>query len=90
MGRIAREDLPDGLFCYDLRGSDDDPGYPIAVEERVIVVNHAASVITAKPLELPEDGRIMFTEESGLNFVGGEKTIQQFCRESKRTGTPRK
>ena len=82
-GRIAREDLPDGLFCYDLRGSDDDPGYPIAVEERV-VVNHAASVITAKPLELPEDGRIMFTEESGLNFVGGEKTIQQFLQESKK------
>ena len=82
-GRIEREDLPDGLFCYDLRGSDDDPGYPIAVEERV-VVNHAASVITAKPLELPEDGRIMFTEESGLNFVGGEKTIQQFLQESKK------
>ena len=44
-------------------------------------MNHAASVITAKPLELPEDGRIMFTEESGLNFVGGEKTIQQFLQE---------
>ena len=47
-------------------------------------MNHAASVITAKPLELPEDGRIMFTEESGLNFVGGEKTIQQFLQESKK------
>lgn len=35
-------------------------------------------------LELPEDGRIMFTEESGLNFVGGEKTIQQFLQESKK------
>ena len=53
--RIAPDDLPDGLFCYDLRGSDDDPGAPVAVEERVIV-NHAGSVITAKPLELPEQG----------------------------------
>ena len=26
----------------------------------------------------------MFTEESGLNFVGGEKTIQQFLQESKK------
>ena len=24
-GRIKQEEIPDGLFCYDLRGSDYDP-----------------------------------------------------------------
>ena len=82
-GRFSRADLPDGLYCYDLRGSDDDPGAPVAVEERV-VVNHAGSVITTKPLELPEEGYLPLTEETSLNFTGDEKTIQQLFQESKK------
>ena len=82
-GRIAADDLPDGLFCYDLRGSDDDPGAPVAVEEQVIV-NHAGSVITAKPLELPEQGYLPLTDESGLDFNGGEKTAQRFLQDHKK------
>ncbi|MCR1909437.1 LPD28 domain-containing protein, partial [Flavonifractor plautii] len=81
--RIAPDDLPDGLFCYDLRGSDDDPGAPVAVEEQVIV-NHAGSVITAKPLELPEQGYLPLTDESGLDFNGGEKTAQRFLQDHKK------
>ena len=81
--RIAADDLSDGLFCYDLRGSDDDPGAPVAVEERVIV-NHAGSVITAKPLELPEEGHLPLTDESGLDFNGGEKTAQRFLQDHKK------
>lgn len=81
--RIAADDLPDGLFCYDLRGSDDDPGALVAVEERVMV-NHAGSVITAKPLELPEQGYLPLTDESGLDFNGGEKTAQRFLQDHKK------
>ena len=61
-GRIARDNLPEGVYCYDLRGSDYDPGDPVCVEERV-VVNHAGSVLMTEPLELTEDGRLMLTEE---------------------------
>ena len=82
-GRFSRADLSDGLYCYDLRGSDEDRGAPVAVEERV-VVNHAGSVITTKPLELPEEGYLPLTEETGLNFTGDEKTIQQLFQESKK------
>lgn len=63
-GRIARDNLPEGVYCYDLRGSDYDPGDPVCVEERV-VVNHAGSVLLTEPLELTEDGRLMLTEEKG-------------------------
>lgn len=82
-GRIARDTLPEGIYCYDLRGSDYDPGEPVCVEERV-VVNHAGSVLLTEPLELAEDGRLMLTEEEGLNFIGGFSTLAQFLQEQKK------
>ena len=82
-GRIARDNLPEGVYCYDLRGSDYDPGDPVCVEERV-VVNHAGSVLLTEPLELAEDGRLMLTEEEGLNFNGGFSTLSQFLQEQRK------
>ena len=82
-GRVTSADLPEGMYCYDLRGSDDDPGMPVAVENHV-VVNHAGSLITVKPLELPENGRLMLTEDEGLNFVGGEISAYRFFNEQQK------
>ena len=82
-GRIVRDNLPEDVYCYDLRGSDYDPGEQVCVEERV-VVNHAGSVLLTEPLELAEDGRLMLTEEEGLNFVGGFSTLAQFLQEQRK------
>ena len=82
-GRISLADLPEGLYRYDLRGSDDDPGIPVTVEQNV-AVNHAGAIITAKPLNLGEDGRLYLTEEEGLNFVGGEISMQRFFNEQRK------
>ena len=82
-GRISLDDLPEGLYRYDLRGSDDDPGIPVTVEQNV-AVNHAGAIITAKPLNLGEDGRLAFTEDEGLNFVGGEISAYRFFNEQRK------
>ena len=82
-GRIDPAAIPEGMYVYDLRGSDDDPGQPITVENHV-TVNHAGSVITAKPLDLGEEGRLTFTEEEGLNFVGGEISAYRFFNEQRK------
>ena len=82
-GRISAADIPEGMYCYDLRGSDDDPGMPITVENHV-TINHAGSIITAKPLNLGEEGRLTFTEEEGLNFVGGEISAYRFYNEQRK------
>lgn len=82
-GRVTPADIPEGMFCYDLRGSDDDPGMPVMVENHV-VVNHAGSIITAKPLDLGEDGRLALTEDEGLNFVGGEISAYRFFNEQRK------
>ncbi len=76
--RIRQEDVPEGLYCYDLRGSDDDPGEPVTVE-RHVAVNHAASILTVVPLPVPEQGVLRLGEE--LNFVGGMMDVREFMEE---------
>lgn len=78
-GRVDRTKLPEGLFAYDLRGSDNDPGAPVTVEPRV-VVNHAGSVILAEPLDLGEDNYLVLGDE--MNFVGGDTTLKNFYEQS--------
>ena len=85
-GRLRDEDVPDGLYRYDLRGSDYDPGQPITVE-KTVVVNHAASVLMTEELDLGAEGRLELGEE-GLNFTGAELTVREFMEEQqqKRNG----
>ena len=82
-GRIVRDNLPEGVYCYDLRGSDYDPGEPIYVEDRV-GINHAGAVILSEPLDLSKEGYLWLTEEEGLNFTGGFSTLSQFLQEQKK------
>ena len=85
-GRLRDEDVPEGLYRYDLRGSDYDPGQPITVE-KTVVVNHAASVLMTEELDLGAEGRLELGEE-GLNFTGAELTVREFMEEQqqKRSG----
>ena len=78
-GRVRDDKIPDGLFRYDLRGSDDDPGEPVTVE-KYVRVNCAGTLITAEPLPIPENGFLPLTEDEGLNFTGSELTILEFQR----------
>lgn len=77
-GRIDESKLPTGLYCYNLRGSDDDPGKISAIEHKV-GVNHAGTIITAKPLNLGENNYLPIND--GLNFLGGDKSVEQFLHE---------
>ena len=78
-GRLRDEDVPEGLYRYDLRGSDYDPGQPITVE-KTVVVNHVASVLMAEELDLGAEGRLELGEER-LNFTGAELTVREFMEE---------
>lgn len=84
--RLRDEDVPEGLYRYDLRGSDYDPGQPVTVEKNV-VVNHAASVLMAEELDVGVAGRLELGEE-GMNFTGVELTVREFMEEQqqKRSG----
>ena len=64
-GRIARDTVPKGWYCYDMRGSDDDPGELCCMEENV-VVNHAGSVLMPEKLAMPKSGRLDVRDELGF------------------------
>ena len=76
-GRIARDTVPKGWYCYDIRGSDDDPGELCYMEENV-VVNHAGSVLMPKKLAMPKSGRLDVRDELGF-LDEGNMTLREFC-----------
>ena len=76
--RIDRDTVPKGFYCYDLRGSDYDPGRPVTVESHV-AVNHAGAILTPEPVTIPKEG---FRRLRGkLNFLGECLTLPDFCEE---------
>ena len=78
-GRISRFTVPQGWFCYDLRGSDSDPGEPITVE-KFVGVNHAGAILA--PEEIPfKKGKDYVPIKDGLNFLGEKVTLEEFCTE---------
>lgn len=76
-GRIGRSTVPEGWYCYDFRGSDDDPGELCYIEESV-AVNHAGSILMPEKLELPESGRLDVRDAFGF-LDEGEMTLREFC-----------
>lgn len=73
--RIHRSTLPQGLYAYDLRGSDDDLTRPVTLEKHV-VVNHAGTIITAQPIPLPEQGYIDIRHR--LRFKDEHCSLREF------------
>lgn len=55
MERITRSTVPRGLYAYDMQTSENDWGIP-GLLARHIMVEHFGTVLTAKPLDLPDTG----------------------------------
>lgn len=75
-GRVTQKELPEGLYCYDLR--EGESLYFAAVEPKV-VVNHAGTLITKQPIIFGEEGYIAFDEDTSPNFLSDEMTMQEFA-----------
>lgn len=76
--RLTDADIPQGLYCYYLRHSDDG-GRFCSVEPKV-GVNHGGSVITKDQIDFGKQGYISFTEDTEPNFTGGEQTLGEFLK----------
>ena len=75
-GKMNLDDIPNGLFLYHLRSSDD--GEQFCTLETKVGVNHGGSIITSEPLELGEKGYIQFNENNSPNFIGEQISFAQF------------
>lgn len=75
-GRLNESDIPEGLYLYHLRESDD--GGRFCSIEKSVGVNHGGSIIMSEPLDFCEKDYIQFTDETAPNFMGEQITMGQF------------
>lgn len=76
--RLTDADIPEGLYCYHLRESDDGDHF-CSIEPKV-GVNHGGSVITDEPIDFGEDGYISFTDDTSPNFLGNNLTFEEYIQ----------
>ena len=74
--RLTKADIPKGLYCYDLRTSDD--GERFATIEPNVTVNHGGSIVTCDPLDFNGKDHIALGEDTEPNFTGQEVSFGQF------------
>lgn len=75
-GRILPEEIPEGLYAYDLRYSD-EKGKFISIEPKV-GVNHGGTVLMKELLDFREKGYLSFTDDTSPNFLGYDLTPREF------------
>lgn len=78
-GRLLPEEIPEGLYAYDLRHSDDGDRF-CSIEPKV-GVNHSGTVLMRDILDFGESGYIPLDEDTGPNFLGEEMTAEEFAEE---------
>lgn len=73
--RIENDNIPAGLFRYEVRGLCADSDCPVTIERRVIV-DFAGTILTAKPLPLSD--QVTYIELNGINLTGECMTVDEF------------
>lgn len=78
-GRLMPEQIPEGLYAYDLRHSDDGDRF-CSIEPKV-GVNHGGTVLMRDILDFGESGNIPLDEDTEPNFLGETMTVSEFAEE---------
>ena len=78
-GRLMPEQIPEGLYAYDLRHSDDGDRF-CSIEPKV-GVNHGGTVLMRDILDFGESGYIPLDEDTEPNFLGETMTPSEFAEE---------
>ena len=73
--RLPKKEIPQGMYAYDLRGSDYDFRRPVTLEKQVYV-NHAGTILTAQPIAIPEGGKVDVKDK--IVFDEERCTIREF------------
>ncbi len=74
-GRVAEQELPEGLYKYDLREGEN---IGFASIEETVSVNHGGTILVKSPLDFGGDEYFVFDDDSSPNFLGYELTPEEF------------
>ena len=78
-GRLMPEEIPEGLYAYDLRYSDESCRF-CSIEPKVLV-DHGGTVLMRDILDFGENGYIPLDEDTEPNFLGETMTVSEFAEE---------
>ena len=78
-GRLMPEEIPEGLYAYDLRYSDESCRF-CSIEPKV-GVDHGGTVLMRDILDFGESGYIPLDEDTEPNFLGETMTAAEFAEE---------
>ena len=73
--RVARDKLPEGVYCYEMRHGD-DMGEPVSVEDHV-AVNHFGTILTTIPIDFGSSDYLPVDYEK-FWFTGERMTIDEY------------
>ena len=76
-GRVTEQELPEGLYRYDLREGEN---LAFATIERNIAANHAGTILTKAPLDFGGQEYLVFDEDTSPNFLGYDLTPEEFLQ----------
>ena len=76
-GRVTEQELPDGLYRYDLREGEN---VAFATIERNVAANHAGTILTKAPLDFGGQEYLVFDEDTSPNFLGYDLTPEEFLQ----------
>ena len=77
---IPREDVPQGWYCYDLRGTARHPDEPHALVD-LAEENHAGSILSCLPLK--KGGSQFRLVKDMFQMTGTNPSLAEFCAEEK-------
>ena len=78
-GRLMPEEIPEGLYAYDLRYSDESCRF-CSIEPKVLV-DHGGTVLMKDILDFGTSDQILLDYEIEPNFLGDEMTPSEFAEE---------
>lgn len=78
-GRLMPEQIPEGLYAYDLRYSDESCRF-CSIEPKVLV-DHGGTVLMKDILDFGTSDQILLDYETEPNFLGDEMTPSEFAEE---------
>ena len=77
--RVDRSTVPDGVYRYEVRYSDEYGGEPVELA-RGIIVDFFGTVLTREPIQLPISGGLELND-GDLNFESGCFSLAEFQQE---------
>lgn len=87
--RLDRQTVPDGLYCYDVRDSDNCDGSCAEVKE-FVMVNHWGTILCKSPFPLDERGSYYPREDMNHKCIGLDLDEVQEMSESELLNMQRK